>query len=151
MCIVCWWGVLFLTASPDGLIVKGCLVEVNCLGITVDLTPHEDIEEKLGEMGKMWKRRISEDTLEIKKMHMYHFQVQGQLHVTKWICLFTIRTPKGLREEKIYLEITNFGRKLEKFYLECLLPEKIIDSRRSVQIGCSVGGTDVVLAKVLNV
>lgn len=42
---------------------------------TVDLTPYDVIEEKVGEMGKMWKRRISEDTLEIKKMYMYHFHV----------------------------------------------------------------------------
>lgn len=58
--------------------------------------------------------------------------------------------------------MTNFGRKmrrkLEKFYLQCLLPEIIIDSRRSVQIRdpeytvveAQNRRTDVVLPKALN-
>lgn len=104
---------------------------------TVDLTPYEVIEEKVGEMGKMWKRRISEDTLEIKKMHMYHFQVQGQLHVTKLICLFTIRTPKGLREENIYLEMTKFCRKMRRKARKVLFVMSVTRNNNLLKAKCA--------------
>lgn len=112
----------------------------------------------------MWKRRASDDALEVKKMHMYHFQVQAQLHITKLIyCLFTIWTPKGLRVENIFRDDKFWEKelrgKLEKFYMYRHLSEIIAPRRRrSMQIRdpeyiveAQKKSTDLVLAKPLRV
>lgn len=123
----------YLAASPDGLIGNDGIIEVKCPSTGSSLTPEEVIEQKKGVVGKMWNKS-QDGTLIIKPRHSYHFQVQGQLHVTKRdFCLFCIWTPLGIKIQRIMRD-NNFWKKemepkLQKFYMECLLPE-LIDPRQ---------------------
>jgi len=71
----------------------------------------------------------------INRTHHFFFQVQGQLHVTKRrYCQFALWTPKGLKVERIERDDefweANMEAKLERFYMNCLLPE-IVDPRHT--------------------
>lgn len=75
---------------------------------------------------------LEKGKLNLKRNHLYYYQVQGQLNIAKKeSCLFVIWTPFGFiyeeiqRDEKFWDEIKP---KLKRFYMDCLLPE-ILDPR----------------------
>lgn len=124
----------FLGASPDGLVGDDGIVEVKCPSSADDLTPEQVISNKVGLVGKMFKKNKNNDSYDINTGHPYYYQIQGQLHVTKRkYCLLVVWTPKGIKIERISRDDgfweAKMKTKLEKFYMTCLLPE-IIDPRQ---------------------
>ncbi|KAL4084689.1 hypothetical protein QTP88_027614 [Uroleucon formosanum] len=120
----------FLGATPDGLIDDDGIVEIKCPFSAAEITPEEGI---LTKKITFWQLQKNGTIGDYKKKHNYHFQVQGQLHVTKRkYCIFCVWTKKGLKSEKImYDELfwqQNMLQKLTNFFFDCLLPE-IIDPR----------------------
>ena len=78
-------------------------------------------------------KKSKKNILGVNKKHVYYFQVQGQLQISKSkYCLFVIWTPLGIKTEKIYRDDSFWKEfmvnKLKNFYFDCLLPE-IIDPR----------------------
>lgn len=74
-----------------------------------------------------------QDELLINKTHLWYYQVQGQLHITKkQKCLFAIwcgenyqiKTELIIKDDDLWEH--NMKPKLIKFYMECLLPELVI-------------------------
>lgn len=124
----------FLAATPDGLIGEDGIVEVKCPSTGSNMTPDQLIADKKGVVGSFWKQSKT-GTQNINKRHQYYFQIQGQLHISRRkYCIFAIWTPLGLKLEKIAKD-NGFWReemvsKLEKFYLNCLLPE-LVDPRKN--------------------
>lgn len=69
-----------------------------CPYVGKDISPDDVISKKVGEVGKMiviYKHSISSV---VKPKHKYHYQVQGQLHITKRdFCLFVLWTTVGIK------------------------------------------------------
>jgi hypothetical protein len=117
-----------LGASPDGLVsCKDCspcrgLVEIKCPSKFKMATPIEAASDtsfccQLNQSGE----------LELKKSHIYYYQVQGQMAISQrtW-CDFVIWTLKGISVERIYFDEVLWKRmreKLAKFYLNGIIPE----------------------------
>ncbi|XP_034233027.1 uncharacterized protein LOC117640566 [Thrips palmi] len=126
----------YLAASPDGLIGNDKLLEIKCPTSGVDFTSAEDAVRakkleylKFGDDGELFLDENSE----------YHYQLQGQLHVTeREECHFYIyqstmakkKVPAQFLWDKTFVIKkcdtfwnTKMQQKLSEFYLECLLPE----------------------------
>jgi len=80
-----------LGASPDGLIGNNHIVEIKCPYTARDMTIDEALQTK-----SFYLERAGEDnSLMLKKSHVYWHQVQGQLHITKReYCYFVVWTTK---------------------------------------------------------
>nr|XP_042913257.1 uncharacterized protein LOC122273253 [Parasteatoda tepidariorum] len=121
----------FLAASPDGLVGNDGIIEVKCPAKCYDITPDEGI---LSRKVTFWKvDKTKKNILGINTNHIFYYQVQGQLHITrKSFCLFVLWTPKGIKIENIKRDDefweNKMEQKLKNFYFDCLLPE-IIDPR----------------------
>lgn len=129
--------VSFLGATPDGLIDNETIVEIKCPISARDERPLDVIKSK---KGNLWTIFDKNDHQKMNKKHDYHFQVQGQLHVTRRSkCIFAVWTPLDMhcitveRDDVFWME--SMEPKLCKFYEHCLIPE-IVDSRtlRSMEI-----------------
>lgn len=114
-------------ASPDGLIDDDGIVEVKNPYCAQDISA-EEARAKHPHLNYVDKR-----TGGMKKTHIWYYQVQGQLHVTKRdYCIFALRTPQDIeylrieRDDKFWE--TEMEPKLSAFYENCLLPE-ILDPR----------------------
>lgn len=115
----------WLAATPDGLIDDDSIVEVKCPYVAANLTPKQAIEQK-----KTKFCRFENGELRLKENHVYMFQVQGQLHITKRkFCYFVLWTPLGMIFEKIERSMQfwerNMKSKLNDFYMNCMLPELV--------------------------
>jgi len=120
----------FLGATPDGLIDDDGIVEIKCPFSAAEVTPEEGI---LTKKITFWQLQKDGTIGDYKKKHNYHFQIQGQLYVTKRkYCIFCVWTKKGFKTEKIIFDELfwkqNMLPKLTKFFFNCLLPE-IVDPR----------------------
>lgn len=128
----------FLAATPDGLIDNTGILEIKCPASCSQLTPEESI---LGRKFTFWNiDKSKKEITGFNKKHIHHYQVQGQLHISKReYCLFVLWTPQGIKIEKIERDDSFWEKqmkeKLIKFYHDCLLPE-LIDPRfpRSLEI-----------------
>lgn len=81
----------FLAASPDGLVGENSIIEIKCPFSIKDFTPQDAHEQK-----KLKYIDMQKDELVLKKTHLYYYQVQGQLHITRrQFCYFIVWTPKG--------------------------------------------------------
>uniref|UniRef100_A0A1B6E5X2 Uncharacterized protein n=1 Tax=Clastoptera arizonana TaxID=38151 RepID=A0A1B6E5X2_9HEMI len=72
---------------------------------------------------------------DINRNHHFYYQIQGQLRVTRrQFCYFTLWLPKGIKITKIDRDDEFWKEKmfpkLERFYMDCLLPE-LIDPRHN--------------------
>jgi len=119
----------FLAASPDGLVGTEAVVEVKC--------PLKCADSRLDWLAARDSSFCLQPDpvtggLRLKRSHNYHYQVQGQMHVTRRSkCYFMVWSPIGY-----HLEIIDYDpvfwegveQILENFYMNCLLPE-IIDPR----------------------
>lgn len=85
-------------ASPDGVVGREFLVEVKCPRSILKLHPFEAIKEK-----KIRFATLDENNqLLLKENHNYHYQIQGQLHITKRIaCYFIVWSPVGMLVQKV--------------------------------------------------
>lgn len=116
----------FLAASPDGLLEDDGLLEIKCPSSCSNLTPEEGIESR---KITFWSiDRKDKKITSINKKHIYFYQIQGQLHISKRkYCLFVVWTPHGMKMEKVERDESfwekHMKEKLEKFYFDCLLPE----------------------------
>lgn len=120
----------FLAASPDGLIGDDAILEIKCPWSAREYSPREAVEKGIIKYLSVNKRS---GRIRLKENHVYMYQVQGQLHITKRnICYFVMYTDKGIvcdvikRKDDFWKN--NMEEKLEKFYKNALLPE-IVDSR----------------------
>lgn len=123
----------YFGATPDGITNDGMIVEIKC-----PKTSHEVGLEKAVKEKKITFYKIKNDeTWEINKQHNWFYQIQGQLHVTrKTKCLFgiwsgpnfPIKTEVIKRDDEYWS--TKMQKKLNDFYLHCLLPE-LIDPRHT--------------------
>lgn len=120
----------FLAASPDGLIGCNGLVEVKCPYSVRNLSPDSAVKSK-----KVPYLKMVNGEVELKKSHMYYYQIQGQLHIAdRQYCMFGMWTAEEfdmliLRVERDYEFFkNNMQLTLSNFYNNHLLPE-IIDSR----------------------
>ncbi|GBN00760.1 hypothetical protein AVEN_220265-1 [Araneus ventricosus] len=93
----------FLAATPDGLIDDDGTVEIKCPSSCSDLTPVESILKR-----KITFWTIDKKNNEIKGInpkHLYYFQIQGQLHISKRkYCLFVVWTPHEIKLERIDID-----------------------------------------------
>ena len=114
-----------LGASPDGLIGNNHIVEIKCPYTARDMTIDEALQTK-----SFYLERAGEDnSLMLKKSHVYWHQVQGQLHITKReYCYFVVWTTKQttILTIKIDSEWECNLHLLRDFYFTHLIP-KIID------------------------
>ncbi|KAK3754674.1 hypothetical protein QZH41_004532 [Actinostola sp. cb2023] len=77
-----------LGASPDGLIGNNHIVEIKCSYTARDMTIDEALQTK-----SFYLERGEDNSLMVKKSHVYRHQVQGQLHITKRdYCYFVVWT-----------------------------------------------------------
>ncbi|XP_063222664.1 uncharacterized protein LOC134531069 [Bacillus rossius redtenbacheri] len=119
----------FLAATPDGIVDEELLVEVKCLPSVKDRKLWDVAEDKSASICL----EIKNGKLSLKRNHRFYYQVQGQLNITgRELCDFVIATPKDFYIERIekdeFFWKNTMLPKLEKFYLQCMLPE-IVDSR----------------------
>lgn len=120
----------FLGASPDGLIGDDGIVEIKCPFAARFLTPKDAIAANISNLQSLYRNENDE---EMKRSHIYYYQIQGQLHVTqRQYCIFALWTPLGLKMEKIVRDdvfwTENMVRQLVQFYEDCVLPE-LLDPR----------------------
>lgn len=123
----------FLGASPDGLVEEDKIVEIKCPYTARELSVDDAIKAK---KNNFWKINKDGNTI-LNKRHDWFFQAQGQLHITqRKTCIFAVWTNVDMKIELIdqdKLFWNDMEKKLEKFYLYCLLPE-LIDSRLDRQM-----------------
>ena len=122
-----------LACSPDGRVTSDCdrgLLEIKCpyTAAKEGLTPLQAATDIKGFCCKL--STIKQGTTELKRSHDYHYQIQGQLAITKlsW-CDFFVWTPAGhtverIRADSIFWE--NIQRKLIRFHREAILPELVL-------------------------
>ncbi|KAG8233224.1 hypothetical protein J437_LFUL012429 [Ladona fulva] len=118
----------YLAATPDGLIGEDGVVEIKCPYSLEKMSPAEGIAS-----GRIEYCIMKDGHLILKKNHDYMYQIQGQLHITRRkFCIFALWSPKGMLTQTIEKDgsfwSNSMESKLEKFYMECLLPE-IIERR----------------------
>lgn len=118
----------YLAASPDGMFKNKGLVEVKCPSSAQAVSPEEAVKRKIIKYCD-----LVDGDLILKKNHSYHYQIQGQLHITgKEFCIFVVWTPHGMSLERIQKDdefwYSKMETQLKNFYLKCILPE-IIDPR----------------------
>ncbi|CAI6362985.1 unnamed protein product [Macrosiphum euphorbiae] len=117
----------YLAASPDGLVGEHFVLEIKCPYAAKDtISAIEAMEKKL-----LPYCSVKEGKIVLKKDHAYYFQVIGQLRITQRnLCYFVIYTKNWMNVEEIHFDISfwemKMVKKLQSFYLDCLLPE-IID------------------------
>jgi hypothetical protein len=114
-----------LAASPDGLVGCDGIVEVKCPWNVKDLTVLDAVKAR-----KIKYAEKKKDGLHVKMDHNYSYQIQGQLHITQRdFCLFVVYTKRGIFVEKIERDRKFWKEKilpkLEKFFFQYFLPEKI--------------------------
>lgn len=123
----------FLGATPDGICGQVTIIEIKCPVSANKFGLEEAIKKK---KLTFWKCKSNGD-LEIVKTHQWYYQIQGQLHISKKTkCLFAVwcneRTPIKteliMRDDRFWYE--KMEKKLESFYLDCILPE-LVDSRHT--------------------
>ena len=114
----------YLGSSPDGLVGDDGVLEVKCPASQAwrNSTPSDCCDDPnfycaLNEKG--------DPTL--KKTHKYYYQFQGQMAISsrKW-CDFVVWTLKGINIERIEFDEDFWNEiavKLDKFYLQAVLPE----------------------------
>ncbi|XP_035205350.1 LOW QUALITY PROTEIN: uncharacterized protein LOC118180357 [Stegodyphus dumicola] len=120
----------FLCTSPDGLIDEDGLLEIKC-PYTARFSA--DLSDFFSKPNSVGLRMDADNNLYLpKKSHKYYFQIQGQLAITErnWCDLYI-----WCREDAITLRIPedktfwiSLVPKLEKFYVNCILPE-LVDPR----------------------
>ncbi|KAI5630711.1 yqaJ-like viral recombinase domain-containing protein [Phthorimaea operculella] len=121
----------FLGASPDGLYKDG-IVEIKC-----PISIHGmDIDDAINQK-KIKCFKTENGRTVINPNHDWHFQIQGQLHITKKdVCLFAVWAGPELpmKAVKVYKDDDFWAQKmlpkLSKFYFTCVVPE-IVDPRKS--------------------
>lgn len=111
----------WLAASPDGLVGDDSLIEVKCPLTGKNMTPNEMVEKRKGVVGSFWQLDKNNGYYSVNKRHPYHYQIQGQLHITqKKLGFFMLWTPLVVKTEKVMRDDnfweTNMVSKLEKFY-----------------------------------
>lgn len=123
---------VFLGASPDGLVDDDKIIEVKCLHSVSERSLQEELVQN--KKKSICLEMNKKGSLQLKRQHVYYFQVQGQLNICKrqW-CDFIVYTKKGeLFVETIqrdaHLWETFMLPKLVLFYNTCILPE-LADSR----------------------
>ncbi|KAE9543065.1 hypothetical protein AGLY_002976 [Aphis glycines] len=118
----------YLAASPDGLVGEHFVLEIKCPYAAKDtISAIEAMEKKLLPFCS-----VNEGKIVLKKDHAYYFQVMGQLRITQRdMCYFVMYTKNWMNVEEIHFDSSfwkmKMVKKLQSFYLDCLLPE-IIDS-----------------------
>ncbi|XP_048481126.1 uncharacterized protein LOC119691926 isoform X1 [Plutella xylostella] len=128
----------YLGATPDGLCGDDIIVEVKCPITAFKMGIDEAIAKK---KVNFWTKDKS-GKLTINKSHVWFYQIQGQLHVTRREkCLFAVwyssKEPLKIewieRDDDFFEQ--NMKEKLCQFYLNCILPE-LLDPRhtRSLEI-----------------
>ncbi|XP_035222774.1 uncharacterized protein LOC118195559 [Stegodyphus dumicola] len=119
----------FLCTSPDGLIDEDGLLEIKC-PYTARFSA--DLSDFFSKPNSVGLRMDADNNLYLPKSHKYYFQIQGQLAITErnWCDLYI-----WCREDAITLRIPedktfwiSLVPKLEKFYVNCILPE-LVDPR----------------------
>lgn len=122
-----------LACSPDGRITSDSdtgLLEIKCpyKAAKEGLTPLQAATDIKGFCCK--HSTTEEGTIELKRSHDYHYQIQGQLAITKlaW-CDFFIWTPAGYSVERITADPIFWEEnkpKLIRFHREGILPELVL-------------------------
>lgn len=117
-----------LGSSPDGLTVCQCcgegLLEVKCPSSNKFKfkTPTECCEDK-----SFYCKLDENNNLSLKQNHKYYYQVQGQMGIAnRNHCDFVVWTLKGFEVQRIEFDRKLWDKmvkKLNKFYLEAMMPE----------------------------
>ncbi|XP_063234908.1 uncharacterized protein LOC134537900 isoform X3 [Bacillus rossius redtenbacheri] len=119
----------FLAATPDGLVDEDVIVEVKCLPSVKDRKLVDAVQDKKSSVCLELKNH----QLRLKRNHKYYYQVQGQLNISgRRYCDFVVLTENDFfverieKDENLWMNV--MMPKLQKFYINCVLPE-IVDSR----------------------
>lgn len=123
----------FLGATPDGLVDVDKIVEIKCPISAAGVNPEKAVFE--GKIKYLTCNKEKTHITGINKNHVYFYQIQGQLHITKRdICILAVWTSVDQklltvqikRDEKFWNE--KMEPKLTNFFFECMLPE-LVDPR----------------------
>lgn len=122
----------FLGTTPDGKYGEDGLVEIKCPSSLANFSL-EDAYTKHA----IWKYNKDLKIYELNKNHNWYFQIQGQLHITKFQkCLLGIWFGESMpmkvyliQRDDLFWE-SKMETKLVKFYYDCLLPE-LVDPRHA--------------------
>jgi len=125
-------SLVFLGASPDGLVGEDLIVEVKCPYSAFNMPVDEAIKSK---KITFWKYNQKNDTFVVNPNCPWYYQIQGQLEVTnRKGCIFGIWTGANYSMKIEYIRRrrdfwqAKMNDKLEKFYFDCLIPE-LVDPR----------------------
>ncbi|XP_025190913.1 uncharacterized protein LOC112591340 [Melanaphis sacchari] len=119
--------ILYLAASPDGLIGEDSIIEIKC---PFSARNFSDIFDAI-DAGKIpFCFKDKQNNVSLKTNHNYYYQIQTQLHVTKRKkCNFFIYTENWYYNVCITIDDNFWYQKIQSqihlFYNECLLPELI--------------------------
>lgn len=115
----------YLGASPDALVACSCcgkgLVEIKCPFKHRNVLPEEAAANDL--------KFCLNPNLELKNDHNYHYQIQGQLLITKReYCDLIVWTTKGFTISRITISKDceseeQLLQKLKEFFFHCLVPK----------------------------
>ena len=115
----------FIAATPDGIVSGDLILEVKCPKVAEkrSITSLAKGEDKL-------KSFYLDENLKLKRTHQYFSQVQCQLACTgAQCCDFYVWSPNGEAvRDRSYFDAEFWAsrvNKLELFFYECLLPEKV--------------------------
>ena len=122
--------------SPDGLVIDPSeqhpqgLVEIKCPARAEKISLFDLCTKK--EHKSTFCLRYTRETYELKRQHVYYYQIQGQLHITRrsW-CDLVVWTPSltvdSLFVERVHYDDTLWSNtiypKLHRFYMGSMLPE----------------------------
>ena len=112
----------FLATSPDGIVP----LSDTCFGLTEVKCPFKHRKSKIAEACEdgSFCLRCVDDTIVLKRMHDYYYQVTGQLALTgAQFCDFVVWTEEDIHIERIRLDNElwdDMVKKLNHFYHTCL-------------------------------
>lgn len=120
----------YLGATPDGLVGEDTIVEIKCPLNVYNKSAIDAVKDK-----KLTFLKDVNGELVVNKKHIWFYQIQGQLHITKKEkCLFAIWCGEDRPLITRTIEKDNdmwkheMENKLCNFYLTCMLPE-LVDPR----------------------
>ncbi|XP_072743985.1 uncharacterized protein [Anoplolepis gracilipes] len=84
----------YFAATPDGIIGDDTVIEIKCPYAARQVST-DAMLNKIADIHRIFDKM---DDTRMNQIHMYYFQIQGQLHITqRKYCIFAVLTPFGLK------------------------------------------------------
>ena len=120
----------YLGCSRDGIVYDTSIGEQGILEIKRPSSAAETSLEEVASVSSHFCAKFVDGKLYLKKSHLYHFQVQGNMGITKLkLCDFVLWAPSGISVERIFFDEELWASmlaKLQHFFCHWLLPEMLL-------------------------